>query len=128
MKVSNRAGIFLIYLSCCWLSVFAQQQTGSAPAAGQLLPAPTQSATAVNHLVLDVAVTDRTGKAITGLDEKDFIVLDNGHPQTILSFHAVGGGAASANVQPADQPVKIILLVDEVNTSFNKVSYEREQI
>ena len=55
-------------------------------------------------------------------------MLDNGHPQKLLSFLASGEGVATANVQPAEPPVKIILLVDEVNTTFSRVSFERDQI
>jgi hypothetical protein len=39
-----------------------------------------------------------------------------------LSFHAVEGTAT------ADPPVEVILLVDEVNTSFERVAFERDQI
>jgi VWFA-related protein len=118
MNMSYRAGMFLLCLSCCLLPIFAQQQPGSAPAAGQLATG------AAKHLVLDVTVTGRSGNAIKGLEEKDFTVLDNGHPQSILSFQATGG-VATADLQPA---VKIVLLVDEVNTNFNRVSYERDRI
>jgi VWFA-related protein len=105
----------------CWLPGFAQQP---APAIGQL-----QTRAAADHrLVLDVAVTDKSGKAVKGLEQKDFTVLDNGHPQTVLSFQANGGSeGAPANVSP-ETPVQIILLVDEVNTNFSRVAYERDQL
>ena len=54
--------------------------------------------------------------------------FDNGHPQKILSFRATGSGVAAANIQPAEPPVKVILMVDEVNTDFRRVAYERDQI
>jgi VWFA-related protein len=105
------------------LPAFAQQ-SGSVPAAGQL-----HTGLAADHrLVLDVVVTDKSGKAVKGLEQKDFAVLDNGHPRNILSFQASGGETAKELAQPADSSVKIILLVDEVNTNFRRVAYERDQI
>jgi VWFA-related protein len=127
MNVSYRAGIFLLGLSCCSLPVIAQPQAGSTPVAVQLQPGPKPPAETAN-LALDVVVTDKAGNAVKGLEQKDFAVFDNGNPQKILSFHATGSGVAAANVQPAEPPVKIILLVDEVNTDFRRVAYERDQI
>lgn len=117
MNGLSRAGMSLLCVSCIALQVSAQQPTGPAS-----LPA------AKTRLTLDVAVTDHAGKTVKGLTEKDFTVLTNGHPQDILSFEASGGGVSTTNVQPAGPPVKIILLVDEVNTNFTRVAYEREQI
>jgi VWFA-related protein len=117
MNGLSRAGMFLLSVSCFAFQVSAQQPGGPA----SLPPAKIS-------LTLDVAVTDHAGKAVRGLTEKDFTVLTNGRPQDILSFQASGGGVATTNVQPAGQPVKIILLVDEVNTNFSRVAYEREQI
>ena len=74
-------------------------------------------------ITLDVVVTDKSGKPVSGLQQQDFTLLDNKQPQKILSFTAVEGGAATA-----DPPVEVILLVDEVNTSFTNVSFERQQI
>ncbi|WP_353064949.1 VWA domain-containing protein [Tunturibacter psychrotolerans] len=70
--------------------------------------------------MLDVVVADRTGKPRTGLTQNDFVVRDNGQPRKILSFRAVDG--------VAEPPVKIILMVDEVNTTFTRVAYERDQL
>jgi len=122
MNAGCRAGIFLLCLSSMSLPVFAQQPLGSTP----LTTAPAPAA--AGPLVLDVVVTDRAGKAVQGLEEKDFTVLDNGHPQSLLSFRAEAGAVTEASLKPAEPPVKIILLVDEVNTNFNRVAYERDQI
>ena len=74
-------------------------------------------------MTLDVVVTDKSGKPVPGLQQKDFTLLDNKQPQKIVSFRAVQGGTAAA-----DPPVEVILLVDEINTSFTKVATEREEI
>ena|SRR5580704_360921 len=75
------------------------------------------------RMTLDVLVTDKSGKPVPGLRQQDFTLLDNKQTQTILSFQAVQGGAATA-----DPPVEVILLVDEVNTNFTSVSFERGQV
>jgi VWFA-related protein len=74
-------------------------------------------------MTLDVVVTDKSGRPISGLQQQDFSLLDNKQPQKIVSFHAVEGGTATA-----DPPVELILLVDEVNTSFSRVAFERQEI
>jgi VWFA-related protein len=125
MNPSYRATVFAICLSSFCLPAFTQQPP-SLPETGhtqQSLPPQTQP----NHILLDVVVTDRSGKPIPGLTEKDFVVRSNGTVQKILSFQAVGGVAVS-QVQATQTPVRIILLVDEVNTSFERIAYEREQI
>src|ERR1700734_25248 len=109
MKAWHRAWLFLFCVS--WVSLaFAQQQPGSVPPnsmppnsvpmTGQLQGSAPPAATD-RRLVLDVVVKDKSGKAITGLEEKDFTVLDNGSPQKILSFQAVGVGSAAANARTA---------------------------
>ncbi len=92
-------------------SAFAQQNAARFPPAEW------------NHpITLDVAVTEKSGKAITGLQQQDFTLLDKKQQQKILSFQAVTGPAA------ADPPVKAILLIDEVNTGFDHVAYTRQQV
>jgi VWFA-related protein len=71
---------------------------------------------------LDVVVTDRSGKVIPGLQQQDFSILDNKHPSNILSFRAVSGTAATPD------PVEIILVLDQVNTAFDRVAFERDEV
>jgi hypothetical protein len=40
------------------------------------------------RIKLDVMVTDKSGKPVSGLDLKDFTLLDNSLPAKILSFQA----------------------------------------
>ena len=68
-------------------------------------------------------VTDRSGKPVSGLEEQDFSVLDNKHPQKITSFEAVR--ASNAAETP---PTEVILLMDNVNTRIANVAYERQQV
>jgi VWFA-related protein len=127
MTMSYLAGTSLLCFMCCVSSALAQKQQ-TAPVTEQLHTQPVSPTAADRRLVLDVVVTDRSGNVVKGLTEKDFTVLDNGRPQTVLSFQASGGGSAAANAQSAESPVQILLLVDEVNTNFGKVAYERDEI
>jgi VWFA-related protein len=71
-------------------------------------------------ITLDVVVTDKSGKPVTGLQQQDFTLLDNKQPQKIVTFRAAEGVAATP-----DPPIEIVMLVDEVNTSFLNIAYAR---
>jgi VWFA-related protein len=101
-----------IYLFCVSLSCALAQS-----------PPPAAPATANRRITLDVVVTDKSETAIPGLQQQDFTLLDNKQPAKILSFDAIQGVAATA-----DPPVEVILLVDEVNSSFRAVSSARQEI
>ncbi|MBB5317424.1 VWA domain-containing protein [Tunturibacter empetritectus] len=122
MSALNRVRLVLFCLLFLPLAAFSQQQAAPTPPPDQLpaASAPISEARDSN-LVLDVVVTDRSGKPRAGLTQNDFVVRDNNQIRKILSFRAVDSAA------PAE-PVKIILLVDEVNTSFTRVAYERDQL
>jgi VWFA-related protein len=129
MNGPNRIGVFFLCFSCLSIPSFAQLSSGPALVVAKLSipagPGASQPADAKdNHLFLDVVVTDKSGKPVRGLQANDFQVLDNNSPQKLLSFQAAAGG----NVAKAAAPVEIILLIDEVNTSFDRLSIEREQI
>lgn len=81
-----------------------------------------QSQPSNRQITLDVVVIDKSGKPVSGLEQKDFTLLDNKQPQKILSFDAVQGAAT------LDPPVELVLVSDEVNTGFTNVSVERGQI
>jgi VWFA-related protein len=70
---------------------------------------------------LDVVVTDKQGGSVTGLELKDFTVLDNKKAQNILSCQS--GGPTQA-----DTPVEVILLLDLVNTPFEQAAATQAQI
>ncbi len=67
---------------------------------------------------LDVIVTPKAGVPIPGLLQQDFTLLDNKSAQPITSFKAV-------NLH--QEPVKVILIIDGVNTSFLRVSYVQQE-
>ena len=66
---------------------------------------------------LDISVTDGKGEPVPGLNREDFQLLDEGHPQNTLSFHAFTGQSARLN-----PPVQIILFVDTFKMSSEQAS------
>lgn len=93
-----------------------------------ILPAPVTNASsftpnsANRRLALDVVVTDKSGKPISGLQTTDFTLLDDKRPQKIESFDAVDPTTVKAT------PVQVIFVVDEVNTYYQNVAFERQEI
>lgn len=117
----NTRYLVWIYLFCFSCFPGFARQNDNAEQAQAPPPAP---AGAANHqITLDVVVADKSGLAIPGLQQQDFALLDNKEPQKIISFRAVEGVTATA-----DPPVEVILLVDQVNTSFTSVAMERQEI
>jgi VWFA-related protein len=70
-----------------------------------------------HHIILNVVVTDASGKPVSGLQEKDFTLLDNQQPRQIVSFQAVEG-------QTAKPQAHVIFMLDILNNSFQNVAYE----
>jgi len=118
--MSERCGVW-IYLFCFSLVSGWAQQNG--PVGQSEPPASVRVVSADRHMTLDVVVTDKSGKPVPGLAQKDFTLLDNKQPQKIVSFQAVEGAAAAA-----DPPVEVMLLIDAVNTEFTNVAIERDQV
>jgi VWFA-related protein len=90
-------------------------------------------------VVVDVVVTDKKGKAITGLKPENFTVEENGKKQKISTF-TPPGAAQSAQQQPppgilSNRPeylkpagVPTVLLLDATNSHFLDQSYGRSQM
>jgi VWFA-related protein len=70
-------------------------------------------------MLLDVAVTAKSGLPARGLQQQDFTLLDNKVKQTINSFQSVDGRQA---------PIDVIVVIDAVNATYSTVGFEREQI
>ena len=83
-----------VFLATATLVCAQQAQPPAAP-----IPAPTIRVT--THMVLvDVVVTDKQGKAVTGLHAEDFVVEENGKPQKISSLTT-----PADNAPPASSPL-----------------------
>lgn len=122
MQMLSRAWMMVLCLS---LPAAAQQnQAGDAGSALQPRSLPSSAPIKTEkQLKLDVVVTDKSGVAIPGLQQQDFSVLDNKHPSDILSFQAERGTALTP-----DAATEIVLIIDEVNTAFERVTFERDEV
>jgi VWFA-related protein len=123
MKALHGLCIFFIGAS---ISLSAQQPSASgAPSTANIpsQPTPQNSSGANRQITLDVVVENKSGKPQTGLQQEDFTLLDNKAPQKILTFNAVNEATVKA-----DPPVKVILLIDTVNTETDPISDARLQI
>ena len=106
-----------------WLMSFigTRQVNGQARAASQ---SGTLSAIALDAaegmIHLDVVVTDKAGKPVSGLGPGDFTLLDNGQSGKILSFHAYDSISAIPN-----PPVEVILVIDTLDLPSNLARSER---
>src|SRR5438309_2873888 len=111
-------------------------QDAQTPAA--TVPPPTIRVT--THMVLvDAVVTDKQGKAITGLHPEDFVVEENGKIQKISSLTTPAENAPSAAPLPpgiysnkaqyrsSGTPITVLLL-DALNTQFSDQAYARRQM
>lgn len=72
---------------------------------------------------LDVSVTDERGEPVSGLKRQDFVLMDEGRPQKILSFHSFTGQSA-----PPYHPVQIVLLLDTFDLSIAQASHEEDAV
>jgi VWFA-related protein len=104
--------------------VATAQQAATAPQASQpelkLRPAP---APAEGRIHLNVVVTDKKGKPISGLELKDFTLLDNRQPTKIVSFEAIDGSA-----KHVDPPAEVILVLDAVNLGYLTLAQTRDEV
>jgi VWFA-related protein len=83
---------------------------------------PAPDATGATHTItLDVAVTDKSGAAVPGLEPADFKLLDNKRQQSLSSVVEAHGMAATA-----DPPVEAMVVMDAVNSDFRAVANERQ--
>jgi VWFA-related protein len=106
MVTHARLGIFLLAPLLSASTTLAQQNPPPAP--------PSNS-----RIYLDVVVTPNSGPPVAGLQQQDFTLLDNKAPQAITSFQAFSGSEA---------PVSVILVIDAVNTGYETIAYERNEI
>jgi VWFA-related protein len=75
-----------------------------------------------NHrLILNVLAVDDSKAPVTGLSAQDFVLLDNGQPQTLATFRAVNGDQGIA-------PPHIVLILDAVNNDSRSIAFEIKEI
>jgi VWFA-related protein len=122
----------LIPLLLATLPLLAQQPASPLPAGNE---EPLRVATRI--VVLDVVVTDKKGNVVNDLKPEDFTIVEDTVPQTIRSFeppsaHFIPEQTKVAEVKSMDDVQKkmpnapiTILVLDELNTKFEDMSYAR---
>ena len=121
--------VFCLVLSLCAQNTVRQEAPQQSPAGLAFHPPRPTSVSAPIYdpeeglIKVDVVVTDRAGKPISGIAAKDFTLLDNGQPEKIRTFHAFDEISNTA-----DPPVKVILLVDALNLPQRLASFERHEV
>ena len=102
--------------------------SASATAASQTNP-PVYK-TQAREVVVDVVVTTGNGEPVSGLHAKDFVVMEDGKPQTVDFFEAHSPGKLPDNLKPLPMPPGVytnvppapegdavnVLLLDSLNT------------
>jgi VWFA-related protein len=88
--------------------------------AGALAQTPLAETIEVRVTNVDVVVTDKAGKPVTGLTKADFEILENGKPQDITNLYEIneatmanareGGAAAAAEAIPPEVSQRRILI------------------
>jgi VWFA-related protein len=107
MMTSNRFACFILVTLLCTAAISAQEPSAAPPPA------------VAGKIYLDVVVSPKSGPPVADLQQQDFTLLDNKSPRTFTSFRAFTGREA---------PIKVVLVIDAVNTGTQRVGYERVQI
>jgi len=73
-------------------------------------------------VVLDIVVTDQTGKPVGNLSKSDFTILEDGVAQEIASFETPG-----VHLHPLSyvEQSQTVLVLDEMNTRFEDLAFAR---
>lgn len=111
IKSTSKLHYFCVVLFLA-LPIFAAAQQDPPQAA--LAGAPQRSRPAFEPLrgliSLDVVITDKSGKPVSGLEPGDFTLLDNGEPQKLVSVQAFD------SITPTPEPPpEVILVLDAIN-------------
>jgi VWFA-related protein len=80
---------------------------------------PPGAAPSSRSIKLDVVVNAKSGGPVTNLGQRDFTILVNKSPRPITSFRAL---------TPHDEPVKVIIFIDAVNTPHELVGAVRNAV
>lgn len=118
-RIGSLCAVFLL-LS---LAGYAQQQMPAAPSQGSAVEPRPAANPEGRRIDLDVVVTDKKGRPVSGLELKDFTLLDDRLPAKIVSFHAIDAGA-----EHRDSPAEVVLLLDAVNLNYLELAQTRDEV
>jgi VWFA-related protein len=109
MAITNFSRALIIALVAAPLASSTQVPLPSVP--------PPGAASSSRAIKLDVVVNAKSGDPVTNLGRQDFIVLVNKSPRPITSFRVL---------TPHEEPVKVIIFIDAVNTPYELVAAVRK--
>jgi VWFA-related protein len=114
-------------------SAIAQSAGSQDQLAGREVPTVVMTTRLV---VLDVVVTDQSGKIVSDLKQQDFTVVEDNEPQQIRSFeapaqHMIADSVrieSTAELAKAPEAPLTILVLDELNTGFEDMAFARHSL
>ena len=134
--IPTRTAHFILPITFLWLiNTAACGQTPGNPNPAQTMPergytpqlkqrpVPQNPGKPEGKIHLNVVVANASGKPVAGIDERDFTLLEDGRPRKIVSFEPFGG-----NRRDFDPRVEVILLIDQLNQTFQQVAFVRSEI
>lgn len=118
-------------LACLGMVCAAQQDPATQPpttpagdAPIQLIPRTRQERedryNRLHRVLLNVQVTDSSGRPVRGLRQDDFSVFDNHQVQKVATFRAIEDGASAK--------AHVLLVIDTLNNTARELAYERKEI
>lgn len=110
MNLSIRSLASLTFLCFTWNSSLAQSDSATPTSQNISSPqAKTEASdtitfrTTVRRVIVDVVVRDSNNKPVHGLTASDFLILEDGHPQSLLAFDVHNFDTSSISL-PANSP------------------------
>src|SRR5688572_13943427 len=102
---------FIVLLCLATLAAQESKRAPSTPSGGS----ESKIVVEVPRVPLLFTVTDKKGRFVTDLDRKEFRILDNNKPQTIMAFN-----------RESDLPLRIGILMDTSNSVRDRFRFEQE--
>lgn len=108
MSISFHSSVLLGVFFFAWNSLLAQTDSPTpapqtAQSKAEATPQITTFHSTVRRVVVDVVVRDSANRPVSGLKASDFVVAEDGHPQSILSFDVFNLETPSISL-PANSP------------------------
>lgn len=129
MRIANPVpGLFTTFVFVALAQAMAGQGTDATPTDSQgavhaqaAVLGAQASPESPDRITIDVLVSNNLNHLVPGLEEQDFALLDNTHPQKLIGFHAI-------DARSSDEAVQILFVMDMINVDYQVVTQEREQL
>jgi VWFA-related protein len=115
-SVHLRSGLVPLALLFCILPFHAQSVSGEGQAPAATFKAETRA------VDLDVVVLDGRGEPVKGLRKEDFVIAEDGSPQTVTFFEEHPTATSQADIAAN------VLLIDTLNTPKEDLGFARKRV